>query len=114
MASSKQVNIVKVGNALYESLPDGVLKPLKGNSDWARVDAMTEEQVEAAALSDKDGQPLTDEEWAKVKLVDPFKTPVTIRLDSDVVEWFKSQGQRYQTRINSVPRRYMEANRKAG
>ena len=54
MASSKRVNIVKVGDALYESLPDGVLKPLKGNSDWARVDAMTEEQVEAAALSDKD------------------------------------------------------------
>jgi uncharacterized protein (DUF4415 family) len=115
MASSKQVNIVKVGDALYESLPDGVLKPLKGNSDWSRVDAMTEEQVEAAALSDKDGLPLTDEEWAKVKLVDPFKTPVTIRLDADVVEWFKAQGQRgYQTRMNSVLRRYMEANRKAG
>ena len=90
------------------------LRSLPSKTDWARVDAMTEEQVEAAALSDKDGLPLTDEEWAKVKLVDPFKTPVTIRLDSDVVEWFKSQGQRYQTRINSVLRRYMEANRKVG
>jgi len=114
MASSKQVNIVRVGDALYESLPDGVLKPLKGQSDWARVDAMTEEQVEAAALSDEDGLPLTDEEWTKAKLVDPFKTPVTIRLDTDIVDWFKEKGRGYQTRMNTVLRRYMEANRKVG
>ncbi|MCM5553874.1 hypothetical protein [Pleomorphomonas sp. NRK KF1] len=75
MANSRRVNIVKVGDALYESLPDGVLKPLKGDSDWARVDAMTEEEVEAAALSDKDCQPLSDEDWAKVKLVAPSRHP---------------------------------------
>ncbi len=39
------------------------------------------------------------------------KRPVTIRLDADVVEWFKRFGEGYQTRINSVLRSYMEAQR---
>lgn len=38
------------------------------------------------------------------------KTQVTLRIDSDVLEWFKSQGQGYQTQINQLLRAYMEAN----
>jgi uncharacterized protein (DUF4415 family) len=38
------------------------------------------------------------------------KTQVTIRLDREVLTWFKSQGRGYQTRINSLLRAYMEAN----
>jgi uncharacterized protein (DUF4415 family) len=38
----------------------------------------------------------------------PIKQPVTIRLDVDVLEWFRSQGPGYQTRINPLLRRYME------
>jgi uncharacterized protein (DUF4415 family) len=37
-----------------------------------------------------------------------------LRLDGDVLRWFKARGKGYQTRINSVLRRYMEAQRKAG
>ncbi len=44
-----------------ELLPDGSTRPSVGSSDWARVDAMTDEEVTAAALSDPDAQPLTDE-----------------------------------------------------
>jgi uncharacterized protein (DUF4415 family) len=39
----------------------------------------------------------------------PPKQPVTLRLDADVLTWFKSQGQGYQTRINKLLRSYMEA-----
>ena len=39
----------------------------------------------------------------------PTETQVTLRLDSDVLEWFKSQGQGYQTQINQLLRAYMEA-----
>jgi uncharacterized protein (DUF4415 family) len=39
------------------------------------------------------------------------KQIVTIRLDVDMLEWFKSAGPGYQTRINQVLREYMEANR---
>ncbi len=35
------------------------------------------------------------------------KTPITIRLDEDIVEWFKEQGSGYQTRINEVLRQHM-------
>jgi len=44
-----------------ELLPDGSTRPSVGQSDWARVDAMTDEEIPAAALSDPDAQPLTDE-----------------------------------------------------
>ena len=44
-----------------EMLPDGTTRPSEGKTDWARLDAMTEDDTLAAALSDPDNQPLTDE-----------------------------------------------------
>ena len=41
------------------------------------------------------------------------KPLISIRLDSDVLEWFKSQGAGYQTRMNAVLRMYMEAHKKS-
>jgi uncharacterized protein (DUF4415 family) len=46
-------------------------------------------------------------EQAEVRL--PLKQPVTLRLDADVLIWFKAQGKGYQTRINTLLRRYMES-----
>ena len=43
----------------------------------------------------------------------PEKRPVSLRLDDDVVDFFKSEGSRYQTRINAVLRAYMENRKKA-
>ena len=49
-------------------------------------------------------------DWSKARLVIPKpKTPVSIRLDNDVLEFFKAQGRGYQTRINAVLRAWMEA-----
>jgi uncharacterized protein (DUF4415 family) len=48
---------------------------------------------------------------AKTTAVAGVKQIVTIRLDVDMLEWFKSGGPGYQTRINQVLREYMEANR---
>ncbi len=39
---------------------------------------------------------------------------MTMKLDSDVLDWFRGNGKGYQTRINAVLRRYMEAHKKAG
>lgn len=39
----------------------------------------------------------------------PLKQAVTIRLDADVLEWFKGQGAGYQIRINQLLRQYMLA-----
>ena len=47
--------------------------PPRGDTDWARLDAMTDDEVIAAALSDPDAQPLTDEQLARMKPVSPVK-----------------------------------------
>jgi uncharacterized protein (DUF4415 family) len=46
------------------------------------------------------------------KLYKPIKKPVTLRLDADVLVWFKKQGRGYQTRINRALRRLMMEERK--
>lgn len=78
-------------------------------TDWARVDAMTEEEVEANALSDPDNP--TDEEfvggWTVVYPAP--KNPISIRLDSDILEFLKRDGPGYQSRINGILRAYMNA-----
>jgi uncharacterized protein (DUF4415 family) len=43
----------------------------------------------------------------------PLKKPVTLRLDADVIAWFKKDGTRYQTRINAALRKVMEREMKA-
>jgi putative transcriptional regulator len=54
-----------------------ILKPgeplPRGNTDWTRLDAMTDEEVAAAALSDPDAQPLTIEQLAAMRRVSRVK-----------------------------------------
>lgn len=101
------------GRVLVEQ-PDGSYRLAEGRTDWARLDAMTDEEITAAASSDPDAQPLPDdEEWWKARLV-AGKAQVTIRLDQDILNWFKAQGPGYQTRINAVLRQYKEAHAHKG
>lgn len=46
--------------------------------------------------------------FRRAELRFPSKQVVTMRLDTDVLEWFKAQGQGYQTRINQLLRAYMQ------
>jgi uncharacterized protein (DUF4415 family) len=56
-----------------------------------------------------------DIDWSKATFVPaPAKQPISIRLDADVLDFFRSQGSGYQSRINSVLRHYMESVKKAG
>jgi uncharacterized protein (DUF4415 family) len=80
----------------------------QGKTDWARVNAMTEEEIDAAARSDPDAQPTNEAFWEDAGLVFPSKKLVCIRIDQDVLDWFRSQGRGYQTRMNAVLRTYME------
>jgi uncharacterized protein (DUF4415 family) len=55
---------------------------------------------------------MTDAEWAKTQrvrghLYRPVKQIVTARLDGDVLEWLKSHGRGYQSRMNAILRREM-------
>jgi putative transcriptional regulator len=49
-------------------LPDGSTRPIVGRTDWARVLAMTEEEIDANALADPDNPPLTEEELSRMRL----------------------------------------------
>ena len=49
-------------------------KPDKAKHDWSALDAMTAEEKHAAALSDPDAQPITEEQWARMKRVPRTKT----------------------------------------
>ncbi len=77
-------------------------------TDWERIDRMADEEIDLSDIPE-----LTPEAFAKeivrrgLKPVER-KTQLTLRIDSDVVEWFKSQGRGYQTRINELLRAYME------
>ncbi|HUE95382.1 MAG TPA: BrnA antitoxin family protein [Longimicrobiaceae bacterium] len=89
----------------------------KGRTDWAAVDAMTEEELEARAAEDPDNAVWTEEELAVARLVlpaDRAKVPVSIRLDSEVLEYFKAEGRGYQSRINAVLLGYVRAQRESG
>ena len=87
-----------------------------GKTNWARVGSIDDREIEAAIKSDRDAAPILDKQWFKTaKVVMPErKVPISLRMDREVVEWFKAQGRRYQSRINAVLRAYVEARRKVG
>jgi len=78
-------------------------------TDWERLDALQDEDIDLSDMPE-----ITPEMFAKAVVrrglkPAPRKQQVTIRLDGDVLEWFRAQGKGYQTRINSLLRAYMEA-----
>lgn len=88
--------------------PDGHLERRPNETDHARLDAMTDEQIEAVAASDPDWAPFQEIDWSKVEIAQaPRKKPISIRLDEDVLKFFKQQGAGYQRRVNAVLRAYM-------
>ena len=73
-------------------------------TDWKRLKSMTDEKIDTSEMPELDEAFFKNAAWRL-----PGKQPVTIRIDKDVLEWFRSQGKGYQTRINQLLRRYMEA-----
>jgi uncharacterized protein (DUF4415 family) len=87
----------------------------KTNSDWARVDAMSDEDIDGSIRNDADWAEFIDIDWSTAEMITPAaKKSISIRMDEDVIDFFKSTGKGYQTRINAVLRHYMRehANKK--
>ncbi len=80
----------------------------KSRTNWKRVDALKDDRIDFS-----DTPELTPEMFARaivrrgLKLA-PRKAQLTLRVDSDVLEWYKQQGPGYQTRINALLRAYMQ------
>ena len=82
-------------------------------TDWKRINAMKDEDIDFSETPE-----VTPEMFARgivrrgLKPVGR-KDQLTLRVDSDVVAWYKKQGSGYQTRINALLRAYMEAHQRS-
>ena len=84
-------------------------KRRRGRTDLARLERMTDERAEAAAASDPDNPPATAEWLKKAKLMERRpKEAISIRIDADVLAWFRAHGGGYQSMMNAVLRSYVE------
>ena len=85
-------------------------KGANDNTDWERLRALPESEV----LFTEDAPATSPEDWANALAhtglpVPPRKTQIALRVDDDVLEWFKTQGAGYQTRMNAVFRAFRDA-----
>src|SRR2546430_2010903 len=93
---------------------DAMLARGDSRTDWASVKGMTEEELEASIATDPDDVHASVD-WKKaVKGAPPPKRDIHIRIDADVLDWFKRTGRGYQTRINDVLRTFVESRRTPG
>ncbi|MGY0571528.1 BrnA antitoxin family protein [Bradyrhizobium sp. RDM12] len=70
---------------------------------------MTDEELEASIADDPDWAEFKDIDWSDAVLVmPPKKRAISIRLDEDVLDFFKREGEGYQRRMNAVLRSYMQ------
>ena len=84
----------------------------KSQTDWKRIDALKDEDIDFSESPE-----IPPEMFARAMVrrgLKPVrrKEQLTLRIDSDVVEWFKRQGQGYQTKINALLRAYVEAHKR--
>ena len=76
----------------------------QSRTDWAKIKAMKDRDIDFS-----DAPELNDDFFAEAKLWPGKKKQITIRLDPDVLDYFKTKGRGYQSSINATLRRYMEA-----
>ena len=76
-------------------------------TDWARVDEMTDEEIDTSDIP-----PLDETFFAGARLRMPGKkVSVTLDVDADVLAWFKEQGADFRARINAALKLYAEAHK---
>ena len=84
----------------------------ESRTDWARLDATTQAELEASIAADPDDVHEAPQ-WDQAVLgLPPRKEHINIRVDADVLEWFRQTGRGYQTRMNNVLRAFVESRRR--
>ena len=87
-------------------------RPAKGRADLARLRRVTEREVRESSPPELANLP--EDFWTQASVVEPgAKHPISLRVDADVLRWFRAQGPRYQSRINAVLRSYVDHRRQA-
>jgi uncharacterized protein (DUF4415 family) len=102
------------GRLLFEQA-DGSYRPApSGQTDWARVDAMSEAELERAIADDPDDPANDPSFWQRAEVAHPAaaRQRVTLRLDREILAFFKAGGRGYQDRIRAALRSYVEEHRR--
>jgi len=85
-------------------------KGAKGKTDWEKLRALPDQEV----VFTEDAPATSPEDWANAIAheglpVPSRKTQIALRVDNDVLAWFKAQGSGYQTRMNAVLKAFRDA-----
>lgn len=81
--------------------------PSRGRADLARLRRTTDAEIARTAPDELRDLPANF--WKEaVPVLPSAKVPISLRVDADVLEFFRSSGPRYQSRMNAVLRSYME------
>jgi uncharacterized protein (DUF4415 family) len=83
----------------------------KSQTDWARVDATQDDQLDLSDIPEVSPEMFARSVVRRGLKPVPRKAQLTLRVDSDVLDWFRKQGQGYQTKINTLLRAYMDAHK---
>ena len=104
--TKKKENIVQfTEEEIWERVRKG-----ETNTDWARIDAMTPEEIERNALEENKRSGIPNDWYKGAYAVYPVdKERITIRVDKDVLDHFRGQGKGYQSRMNAVLRAFVTA-----
>ena len=87
------------------SLEDAIRRKGEGRTDWERL-----RREEEAGLEPERDPDEGEFDWSRAQITMPRpKQAISVRLDADVLNFFRAGGRGYQTRINAVLRSYMKA-----
>ena len=82
---------------------------MKGETDYARLDAMTDEDIARAVVADPDAAPV-DADWSDAWISVPAaRKHAMLMVDHNIVAWFGQHRDNYRKQMNAVLRAYMEA-----
>ncbi len=79
----------------------------KSRTDWAKIKAMKDREIDLSEIPELDNH-----FFSEAALWPGKKKQITIRIDPDVLDFFKQKGRGYQSVINAVLRRFMEVHQR--
>ena len=88
-------------------------RPSRGRANLSRLRRVTDAEIRRTSPAELANLPA--DFWDEAEMVPPSsKRAISLRLDEDVLDWFRRSGPRYQTRMNAVLRMYVKRMRKLG
>lgn len=94
-------------SAKHSKKKASVSRPIRGRANLRLLKRVSDAEILRSAPEELPELPSNF--WdAAVRVIPSGKVPISLRVDSDVLEWFREEGPKYQSRMNAVLRSYME------